>query len=98
MLTKIQRPTITVWAIRKVGVPKKRAKSSAFLPNQSPPKADSRWACGRWNLRTCSCSASPCCTLIPLSLCFHYLFNGCRDGDFEYSSCGTLKPHPRRKG
>src|SRR6516164_2328815 len=32
-------------------------------------EADSRWACGRWNLRTYSCSAGLCCTLIPLSLC-----------------------------
>ena len=41
--------------MRKVGVPKKRAKASAFSANQSPPKADSRWACGRWNRRAQSC-------------------------------------------
>src|SRR5271154_5120255 len=46
-----------VCPIRNVGVPKKRAKSSAFLPNQSFPNADSRWACGRWNLRERSASA-----------------------------------------
>jgi hypothetical protein len=41
-LTQIHRATIKVCAIRNVGVPKKRAKFSAFLPNQSFPKADSR--------------------------------------------------------
>ena len=32
---------------QEVGVPKNRAKASAFRPNQSPPKTESRWAWGR---------------------------------------------------
>ena len=47
MLTRIQTATMTVWAIRKVGVPKNRAKSSALRPNQSSPNADWRWAWGK---------------------------------------------------
>src|SRR5208337_592679 len=55
MLTQIQTATMIVWVTRNVGVPKKRAKSSAFLPNQSLPKGESRCACGRWNRRTWFC-------------------------------------------
>src|SRR5271165_4437149 len=44
-----------VCATRNVGVPKKRAKSSAFLPNQSLPNGESRCACGRWKRRTWFC-------------------------------------------
>lgn len=41
-LATIQTATRKVWAIRNVGVPKKRAKASAFSPNQSLPKVGAR--------------------------------------------------------
>ena len=47
MLAQIQIATMIVCATRKVDVPKKRANASAFCPNQSLPKTELRWACGR---------------------------------------------------
>src|SRR5262249_12076790 len=47
----IQAPTTTVWPTRKTGVPKKRAKASAFSPNQPSPKTGARCRCGRWKRR-----------------------------------------------
>ena len=44
----IQATTMSVCPTRKNGVPKKRAKASAFSANQSFPKAELRWRCGRW--------------------------------------------------
>jgi len=39
---RIQIATTTVCATRNVGVPKKRAKPSAFTPNQSLPNVEAR--------------------------------------------------------
>ena len=47
MFTRIQTATMIVWAMRKVGVPKNRAKLLRLPPNQSLPNADWRWAWGR---------------------------------------------------
>jgi len=44
---QIQIATMIVWAMRKVGVPKKRANRSALTPNQSLPKTESRCECGK---------------------------------------------------
>src|SRR5882724_8806313 len=44
----IQPKTMMLWAMRKVGVPKKRANASAFSPNQPEPKTGARWKCGEW--------------------------------------------------
>ena len=41
-LTRIHAATMTVWVMRKLGVPKKRANASAFKANQSSPKTDCR--------------------------------------------------------
>src|SRR6266478_5543604 len=48
-LSAIQTITRTVCEIRKVGVPKKRAKPSARTPNQSSPNAEERCAWGSRN-------------------------------------------------
>ena len=41
-IDEIQRVTMTVWAMRNLGVPKKRANALAFKANQSSPKTDCR--------------------------------------------------------
>ena len=41
-LMRIQRVTMTVWTMRNLGVPKKRANALAFKANQSSPKTDCR--------------------------------------------------------
>jgi hypothetical protein len=55
MLSTIQTPTMTLWVMRKVGVPKKRANRSAFCPNQSLPNESAcggRVAAGRMDPKT----------------------------------------------